>query len=146
MKDNSRNRYPLQDVLNFMSINVGRGGATQDIALSRACELRIDVLLIQEPWWSNFTKTHPYYDVFLPFGGENIRPRAATYIRKDPNRLTSLQKHPPSPTGDYCWVEVNNIMFLNVYKAPHDPSAVRPLLEWSPTSRTIAIGDFNSVH
>ena len=37
-------------------------------------------------------------------------------------------------------------MFLNVYKAPHDSSAVKPLLDWVPTSRSVAIGDFNSVY
>ncbi|KHJ30373.1 putative eka-like protein [Erysiphe necator] len=119
---------------------------TGDIALSRACDIRIDVLLVQEPWWSNCTKTHPCFDLYLPFGGDNIRPRAVTYVRKDPNRLTSSQKYPFVPTGDYCWVEVNNITFLNIYKAPNDPNAVRPLLEWSPTSKTITIGDFNSVY
>ncbi|KAI0994593.1 hypothetical protein K3495_g13588 [Podosphaera aphanis] len=134
------------DVLNFMSINVGRGGTTHDIALARASELKTDVLLVQEPWWYNRTKSHPYFDLYLPFGGENIRPRAATYLRKDPNRIRSIQKHPLEPTSDYCWVEVNGIMFLNVYKAPHDPSAVQPLLNWIPTPKTVAIGDFNSVY
>ncbi|KHJ31232.1 putative eka-like protein [Erysiphe necator] len=105
-----------------------------------------DVLLIQEPWWSNRTKTHPYYDLYLPFGGENVRSRAATFIRKDPKRITSSQKYPPSPTGDYCWVEVNDVMFLNVYKAPHDLTAVQPLLNWTPPPRSVAIGDFNSVY
>lgn len=146
MKDNPKGQYPLQDVINFLSINVGRGSASQDIAMARACELRIDVLLIQEPWWSSRTKTHPYYDLYLPFGGENIRPRAATYIRKDPKRIFAKQTYPLSLTGDYCWVEVNEIMFLNVYKSPHDPSAVQPLIAWTPTSRTVAIGDFNSVY
>ncbi|POS82700.1 hypothetical protein EPUL_003942 [Erysiphe pulchra] len=80
------------------------------------------------------------------YGGENVRPRAVTYIRKDPNRLSSLQKFPLSPTGDYCWVEVNSVMFLNVYKAPHNPTAVQQLLSWTLTSRTVAIGDFNSVY
>ena len=114
MKGNPKGCNPLQDVINFLSINVGRGSASQDIAMARACELRIDVLLIQEPWWSGRTKTHPNYDLYLPYGGENIRPRAATYIRKDPKRISSKQTYPPSPTGDYCWVEVNDIMFLNV--------------------------------
>ncbi|POS81933.1 hypothetical protein EPUL_005573, partial [Erysiphe pulchra] len=113
---------------------------------ARACELRVDILLIQEPWWSNSTKTHPYFNLFLPHGGDNIRPRAATFVRKDPQRITSSQKYPPSPTGDYCWVEVNGIMFLNVYKAPHDPTAVQPLLSCTPSSRSVAIGDLNSVY
>ncbi|KHJ33235.1 putative eka-like protein [Erysiphe necator] len=40
----------------------------------------------------------------------------------------------------------NGNIFLNVYKAPHDPSAVQSLLDWKPTLKTIAIGDFNSVY
>lgn len=35
------------------------GGTTPDIALTRACELKIDVLLIRDPLWSNCTKIHP---------------------------------------------------------------------------------------
>lgn len=146
MKGNSKGCYPLQDVIHFLSINVGRGSASQDIALARACELKTDVLLIQEPWWSSRTKTHPYYDLYLPFGGENIRPRAATYVRKDPRRLIAKQTYPLSLTGDYCWVEVNDITFLYVYKAPHDSTAVQPLLAWTPTSKSVEIGDFNSVY
>ena len=65
MKNNPQRQHPVQDVLNFMSINVGRGSTTQDIALVRGCELRVDVLLIQEPWWSDRTKTHPYNDLHL---------------------------------------------------------------------------------
>jgi hypothetical protein len=37
-------------------------------------------------------------------------------------------------------------MFLNVYKAPHDSSAVQPFLNWTPTGKTVATGDFNSVY
>ncbi|KHJ34094.1 putative eka-like protein [Erysiphe necator] len=137
---------PSFNVINFLSINVGRGSASQDIAMARTCELKIDILLIQEPWWSSRTKTHPYYDLYLPFGGENIRPRAAIYVRKDPKRIIVKQVYPLSLTGDYCWVGVNDIMFLNIYKAPHDSTAVQPLLAWTPTSKTVAIGDFNSIY
>ncbi|POS84365.1 hypothetical protein EPUL_003072 [Erysiphe pulchra] len=35
------------------------GGSTHDVALSRVYELDVDVILIQEPWWSNITKSHP---------------------------------------------------------------------------------------
>ena len=129
-----------------MSINVGRGGTTQDIALARACELELDVLLIQEPWWSGCTKSHPIFDCHIPFGGEEVRPRAATYTRKDPSRIEAIQKPTTTLTGDYCWVVVNGITFLNVYKAPHDSSAVLTLLNWTPDSKSVAVGDFNSVH
>ncbi|KAI0996535.1 hypothetical protein K3495_g11648 [Podosphaera aphanis] len=130
-----------------MSINVGRGDTTHDIALARACELQLDILLIQEPWWSGRSKSHPYFDCHIPFGGIDIRPRAITYTRKNPKEVVAVQKFPSStPTGDYCWVVVNGITFLNVYKAPHDPSAVEPLLNWTPDPKSVAIGDFNSVH
>lgn len=142
----SKGLLPPPGRIQIYVLKRGKGGSTQDIALTRACELRIDVLLLQEPWWSERTKTHPYYDLHLPFGGDNIRPRAVTNVKKDPKRIITRQIYPLSPTGDYCWVEVNKIMFLNVYKAPHDPCAVRPLLEWTPTTKTIAIGDFNSVY
>ncbi|KAI0992951.1 hypothetical protein K3495_g15233 [Podosphaera aphanis] len=133
--------------LRFMSINVGRGSAAHDIALSRACDLQLDFLLVQEPWWAGCTKSHPYFNRHIPYGGVGTRPRAVTYSRKDDRNIHAVQESPSSKlTGDYCWVKVNGITFFNVYKAPHDPAAVEPLLEWTPPPRTIAAGDFNSVY
>ncbi|POS82999.1 hypothetical protein EPUL_003800, partial [Erysiphe pulchra] len=100
-----------------------RGENIQDIALARGCELKTDVLLIQELWWSDRTKIHPFYDLHLPCGGDNVRPRAATYSRKDSKRLTSKQRHPQSPTGDYCWVEFNAIGDFNSVYWAWQPSA-----------------------
>ncbi|KAI0991611.1 hypothetical protein K3495_g16576, partial [Podosphaera aphanis] len=83
----------------------------------------------------------------MPYGGVDVRPRAVTYTRKDAKNIQAVQESPSSRlTGDYCWVKVNGITFLNVYKEPHNSSAVEPLLEWNPPSQTIAAGDFNSVH
>lgn len=50
MNDSYQDRHPPLNYLKFMSINVGRGGPTHDIALAHACEFKIDVLLVQEPW------------------------------------------------------------------------------------------------
>lgn len=146
MSDNLQDCHPLQDVLKFLSIKVGRGRTTQDIALARAREIRLDFLLIQEKWWSSRTKIHPNFDLYLAFGGDDIRPRAATYIRKHLKRITAVQKYPDSPIGDYCWVEVNDLMSLNEPKTSHDPSAAQPLLDWTLTGKIVAIGDFNSVY
>ena len=115
-----------------MSINLGRGGSTQNIALARTFELGIDVVLVQEPLWNkqkNTTKDHPGYTYHLPNGGENVRPRAVTYTRIDDKKISATQIFPNVvSTGDYCWVEVNSITFLNVYKAPNDSTAIQPLL------------------
>ncbi|KAI0996528.1 hypothetical protein K3495_g11653 [Podosphaera aphanis] len=133
-----------------MSINVGRGGATHDIALSRAYELGVDVLLIQEPLWQKSTKTtksHPGYVCHTPCGGVDVRPRAVTYTRKSNRVISATQIFPcATPTGDYCWVVVNGITFCNVYKAPNNLTAIRPLISWSPPQNSVAAGDFNAVH
>ena len=93
------------------------------------------------------TKSHPYFNVHILHSGINIRPRAITYTRKNSTQIHATQKFPSAtPISDYCWVEVNNTTFLNMYKAPNDPKAVEPLLEWVPTSRSVIVGDFNSVH
>lgn len=68
MKGPSQARQPPLYFLKFMSINVGRGGSAHDIALGRACDLQLDILLIQEPWWSGRTKSHPYFDRHIPLG------------------------------------------------------------------------------
>lgn len=109
-----------------MSINIRKEETTQDIASAWGCELRTDVLLTQEPRWPGRTKKLSYYDTYLPFGRENIRPRVATCITRDSSRIKSKQKYPLAPNGNYCLVEANDIMFLviflNAYNAPHDPS------------------------
>ena len=119
-------------MISFMSINVGRGGQTHDIALSRAYELGVDVVLIQEPSWKKATKetkSHPGYDCHIPHGGVNVRPRAVTYTLIDRRIHSATQIFPSdSLTADYCWVVVNGVTFLNVYKEPNDPTAIRPLL------------------
>ena len=107
MKGNQNGCYPLQDVLNFMSINVGRGSITHDIALAQAYELQLDVVLIQEPWWSGRSKSHPYFDCHIPFVVNNTRPRAITYSRKDSSQINATQQLPSQPTGGYCWVSTN---------------------------------------
>lgn len=77
----------------------------------------------------------------------DVRPRAVTYTRKNEKMISAEQIFPCNGlTGDYCWVLVNGITFLNVYKAPSDPTAVRTLVDWKPSARCIVAGDFNSVH
>ncbi|KAI0994152.1 hypothetical protein K3495_g14029, partial [Podosphaera aphanis] len=133
-----------------MSINLGRGGATQDIALFRAYELGVDVLQIQEPVWQKRTKTtksHLGYTCHISCGGIDIRPRAVTYTRKCDRIVSATQIFPcATPTGDYCWVVVKGITLFNVYKAPNDPNAVQPIVNWAPSQNSLTAGDFSSVH
>lgn len=140
-------RRSLPQILKFMSIDVGRGSATHDIALARACELKKDVLLIQEPWWSQRTKSHPFFDRHVLFGGPDVQPRAVTYTRKNSREIRAIQKSPESSaTGDYCWVVFNEVIFLNLYKAPHDTKAALPLLDLILSPRLVIASDFNAVY
>lgn len=41
---------------------------------------------------------------------------------------------------------MTGVTFLNVYKSAQDPLAAKPLLEWTPPSKSIAISNFNAVH
>lgn len=93
-------RVPLlpSPQINFLFINLGKGGTTHDIALSPAYELNIDIVMIWELWWSNRTKSHTY-NFQSPFGRENIRPRAITYTRRNNKEIIAkqffLRKIPP---------------------------------------------------
>ena len=129
-----------------MSINVCRGGLTHDIALSRAHERGIDVVLVQEPWWSSKTKSHPGYHSHILHSGINVGHRAVTYTRIN-EEISAFQIFPVSQyTGAYRWVTVNGVKFLNVYKAYNDNSAIHPLINWKPQPWSIVAGDFNSIH
>lgn len=125
---------------------MGRWGTTYEIALARVCVLRLDVLLIQGPWWPGYTESYPYFDCHIPYSDPNIRPRAVSYTKRDPKGIFATQKFPTLLMADYFWVTVNDTTFLNVYKAPHDLIAVQSLLNWTPDRRSIAVGDLHSVH
>lgn len=142
-KESSTHQKPSK----IHSYQCGKGGSTLDIALDWAVKLKLDVLRMQEAWWSGRTKSYPYLDLLIPFGGASIRPREITYIRKDPKKICGIQifSH-HSATGDYCWVELNEVTFLNVYKALQDPTVSQLLLKWTPSAKTISAGNFNSVY
>src|SRR5882762_2924947 len=84
------NRYRVRTrTLQVMQVNVGKGGATHDIALSLAHENHFDVLLVQEPWVHQdrarrITKKHPNYRCYTPTENWEQRPRVLTYLRKTP--------------------------------------------------------------
>lgn len=83
----------------------------------------------------------------MPFGGVDVRPRAVTYTRENDKEIKATQMFPhPSSTGDYCWVVVNGITFVNVYKAPKNPEVIQLLTPWSPLPLSTLAGDFISVY
>ena len=115
MKGVPLDRVPFLSKLRFMSINVGRGVPPHGIALSRAHEKGLDVVLVQESWWSSQTKSRPGYHSYILHNGINVRPRAVTYTRINEKKTSATQIFLVSQQiGDYCWATVNGVTFLNV--------------------------------
>lgn len=61
---------------------------------------------------------HTNFGYHTPFERDKVPAGATTHTRKDQRRIQANQKPITVLTGDYCWVAVNDLMFLNVYKAP----------------------------
>lgn len=117
--------------LKYMSIHTGKGSTTFDIASAQARELQLDFLLKQEPRSSGRSKSHPYFDHHIPFVVNNSQLRANTHSRKHTSQVNAIHQFLPKPNGNYCWISINGVNFLNVYEAPNGPSVVLPLLNWT---------------
>ena len=71
--------------LKIMQVNVGRGGAANDLALTHAFENQYDILLVQEPWIGanldrQLSKKHNGFQAYAPEDVWTDRPRAMTYV------------------------------------------------------------------
>ena len=148
---NSHHHHQKLDTLLFHQVNVGKGGSNMDIALQQAWDAKVHVVIIQEPWTMRkngefITKSHTGFDSFIPFGNTTprVRPRAITYVRKG-LRATQVSPSASGQTLDYCFVQVNGLTFVNVYRAPGHSGTLEPLLKWKPLGPSVAGGDFNSV-
>lgn len=136
---------PFQEFLNLISLKVGRR-TTQNISSNRPCEQRVYI-----PCW------------FKSFGGLIVRRCSDTMINifpletivfdlellykleKIPKKFKLIQNYPSYQNSYYYWIIINEISFLNIYKAPNNPSVMQSLMNCTPLPRKIIIGDFNSV-
>jgi hypothetical protein len=151
-------RYRNTDGLRFLQVNVGRSGPAHDIALSLAYDSKADFIAIQEPWVSNnpnrpLTKSHPSFRTSLHKPENGTRPRVASYIRKS-SHIRATQ----TTTGhnrDFFSLHLQltdrwTIDVWNVYNAPAGSQdagqGLCTLIDQSPPSRTLIVGDFNCRH
>ena len=133
----------------FHQVNVGKGGPNMDIALQQAWEAGIHIVMIQEPWTMQkdgkfTTKSHPGFKCHIHIGALGTRPRAIKFTRKE---LHATQFFPrgPDQTADYCFFQIENVTFLNVYRAPGPSGSLEPMLLWEPQGQVVIRGDFNSL-
>ena len=146
--------------LQIIQVNVARSPSPHETALQLAFEQGYHVVLIQEPWISNFrerrlSKHHPAFNLFTPIEDWTHKPRTLTYIRKHPQLKAELVPYGPQPSRDLTAVQVGSrdqqVILLNLYNAP--PGSVDAgeglkhlLSQTLPTRPCLVAGDFNLHH
>jgi hypothetical protein len=154
--------------LTLLQLNVGRGPAPHEIALTLAHSSHIDIILIQEPYVyrdlsRQITKRHPSYECFTPTDNWTAtgRPRVFTYVRKRAG-IQSTQLRPqiedPELLSDILMLQIltstgQSALIINIYNAPHGSirageaaKALTSLPENTPSQPTILAGDLNLLH
>lgn len=127
----NNNRHRVRGrTLQVMQVNVGKGGATHDIALGFAHESHFDLVLVQEPWFGQdrSTKKHPNYRCYTPIEDWEQRPRVLTYLRKSPQLQGAQVQGSWGSNRDILALQVQawncHIQIINVYNAP--PGSLDP--------------------
>jgi ribonuclease HI len=145
--------YPTK----ILQVNLNRSQQATESALQLALELKVDLLLVQEPWILQDSTTrsinHPSFTQLLPNFGE-WRPRTLAYISRGYKPLVSLS--PSSPQDpDLLVIDIktksSKFQVLNIYneedQAKEGPKTLERCLflrEIEPNS--ILLGDFNTHH
>lgn len=132
--------------------NCGRAPDTTGAFLQLCYTFRVDVVLVQEPWYGRQgyckIQNHRYYTPYLPvdsWQGDDDRPRVMTYVLKNAN--LKARQFRPQQTRDLLWLRVNGVTILNVYRQPREPAetdTTQFLLDYSPPPNFVVAGDFNA--
>jgi exonuclease III len=102
--------------MKIVQANVGRGSPAHDLLLL----FEADIILVQESWIdkaNQYTKTHPYYQLFSPATRWETRPRVLIYIRQD---LPACSL-PQLASLDIAAVCTAGLTIINVYHPLNNP-------------------------
>ena len=146
----------------ILSANVNRTETAHFTLLEEACRTKADIVLVQEPWTGSdperrMTKRHPAYHSLTGWEDWTVRPRVATYARKDRAGLRcDLARGTPHPDVaelDVTMADGTRFRLVNLYNAP--PGSVRAgeaadVLLRRPdevqAASSLVTGDFNLHH
>jgi endonuclease/exonuclease/phosphatase (EEP) superfamily protein YafD len=153
-KQGSMIGYPTK----ILQVNLNRNQQATESALQLALELKVDLLLVQEPWIlkdDSITRSinHPSFTQILPKFGE-WRPRTLAYASKGYKPIVSLSPNSPQDP-DLLVIDIktktSKLQVLNIYnekdQAKEGPRTLERCLfhrELEPNS--ILLGDFNTHH
>ena len=145
--------------LRVLSVNVVGVGQYYDYLLALAEEYEVQVVYVQEPWWTitsdgkRLTKGYPRYTTFSLYEDwTRWGFRVVTYVRKDPG--LDLRQIRPSLAPIVLWLKVEGVTLCNVYRPVRvyrdlangrgDPLVA--LREQKLTANIIVTRDFNAVY
>lgn len=153
----------ISSTLKILQVNLNRSQIATESALQIAIETKVDLVLVQEPWFYNpralasfensYSTQHPSFTQLLP-RNRVLRPRVLVYVSKGLRPLASVATSSPTDP-DILIIDIvegnSKIQILNIYNEA-DQSGVGPktlnrVLYSTPIYRdSIILGDFNTHH
>jgi len=155
----------LSSSIRVLQVNLNRSAPATESALQIAIELKIDLIIIQEPWIIQHTDFEDYtnarsivHQSFIQILPKNtrLRPRTLAYVSKSFSPLVSISTSSPIDP-DLLVIDIiegnNKVTLLNIYneldqedKENRTRTVDRILYNYSTTPNTILLGDFNIHH
>jgi Endonuclease-reverse transcriptase len=147
-----------------LQVNLNRSSIATESALQVAIELKVDILVVQEPWLApntsqaDYTTTrsvlHSAFYQILP-ADLSLRPRTLIYVAKNYTPIVNIASISPKDP-DLLIIDIKEgntcIQLLNIYNKASQlgtsprtlERALYPLQQLHPNS--ILLGDFNTHH
>lgn len=149
--------------IRILQANVNRNSSVTEAILNYAVEIKVDLILIQEPWViispnpsENRSTNHPSFGQILPVTPPGLRPRTLTYISRFLRETQVNYKADLFASPDILLLEIiqqnSKFQLLNLYNQVDQEEAgslytiERVLSYYSITTPTIIAGDFNTYH
>lgn len=146
--------------IKVLQVNLNRSSTATESALQVAIELKVDLLVIQEPWITSnkdvsLTRSiiHPSFHQLLPTDRSH-RPRTLVYVARAFRPTVTISDEPSDP--DLLVVNIiegkSQIQLLNIYhetnQLGHGPKTIERLFNRQQPlfSNTLLLGDFNTHH
>ena len=146
-----------------LQVNLNRSALATESALQVAVELKVDLLVVQEPWitprsldqdaTSTRSVLHPSFTQILP-ADLSYRPRTLVYVARSFCLLVSLATSSPQDP-DLLVVDIieekSQIQLLNIYNEDSQSGSgprtlERVLYSYTLPSSFLLLGDFNTYH
>ena len=141
-----------------LQVNLNRNSTATESALQVAVELKVDLIVVQEPWTTtnvdhSFIRSilHPSFTQLLPTD-VTLRPRTLVYVARGFRPTVAISDCPSDP--DLLVINIiegkSQIQLLNVYheenQLGHGPKTIERLFNRQILPNTLLLGDFNTHH